>query len=124
MSTLPKRLLVCLWVVFVQLAVSVGCGRKAESALAVQPVVAPVLELADAAERPATFRRLFASGAAPDDKQRKRFADLMFTVRDIKSSSQTEAVLAVLVRDGSGQTIGQSDWTVVNQGNGWKLKSA
>ncbi len=102
----------------------VGCGRKAAPRLDTNPMAKPVTQLADAAEHAKHFRQLFVASAAPDEKQRKRYAEAMYVVTEVNPTSDGEAELRVKVLDGNGGERGEMTWSVVQDGGKWRLKSA
>ena len=101
-----------------------GCSRASPAAMATNVVAAPVYELADAADRPQRFRKLFVEGAVPNDQQRRRFGQLILQVSKVISVSDSEATLHVLVDSDKGDRVGEVDWTVIREGDAWKLKTA
>ncbi|HEY2881640.1 MAG TPA: hypothetical protein VGJ15_04390 [Pirellulales bacterium] len=101
-----------------------GCGRAPKTNIESNAAAAPVVALADAAENPKHFQALFVAGAVPNEAQRQRFMKLMFQVAAVKTVSDSEATLHVLIDDGHGKSLGETDWTVVREGQQWKLKSA
>jgi hypothetical protein len=102
----------------------VGCGRKAVPRHDANPMAKPVTQLADAAENAKHFRQLFVASAAPDEKQRKRYAEAMYMVTEVHPTSDSEAELRVKVLDGNGGERGEMTWSVVRDGGKWRLKSA
>ncbi len=83
-----------------------------------------VFLLADAAEDPKRFKSLFATGAAPSDKERRRYVEGMYIVLGIQPRSDAEAEVRVKVIDGKEVDRGEATWTVVKEEGRWKLKSA
>lgn len=102
----------------------VGCSRKTQQTIDSSAMARPVTQLADAAEKPKQFQNLFATGAAPDEKQRLQYVKNMYRVAEIHPNSDVEAELLVKVLDGGGQEIGAVTWTVVQEEGKWKLQSA
>ena len=84
----------------------------------------PVAQMADAADERKNFQRLFVAGAAPDEKQRRRYAEWMYQVSSIQPIADGQADLRVKILDGSGNPQGEATWSVVQEAGHWKLKSA
>jgi hypothetical protein len=103
---------------------AVGCSRNAAPPANADPLAWPVTRLADAAASAKQFKTVFATGAAPDEKQRKRYAEGMYIVTEIHPGSEDAADLRVKVLDGNSAERGEVTWTVVREAGKWKLKSA
>lgn len=64
------------------------------------------------------------AGTVPSEKERKRYAEGMYIVKEIRQTSETEGELRVDVLDGAGNSRGEMTWTVVQEEGRWKLKAA
>ncbi|MES1212970.1 MAG: hypothetical protein ABUL64_00145 [Singulisphaera sp.] len=103
----------------------VGCSHKPSPQLDTDPMAKPVTQLADGAENPKLFKRLFVADAVPDEKARRRYSECMFIVTEVNPRSDAEAELRVRILGGDGNERGTMSWTVVKEEAGrWKLKSA
>jgi hypothetical protein len=107
----------------VSLFLQMGCNRAAPASMATNEIASPVYELADAIKHPQRFRKLF-NGVAPTDEQRKRYGEYAFQVLQIRSVSQSEALLTVVLDDGKADHSVDVEWTVAKDGGKWKLKAA
>lgn len=101
-----------------------GCSGEAKAPLDNSAMAKPVAQMADAADNRQSFQRLFVAGAAPDEKQRRRYAEWMYQVSSIQPTAEAQADLRVKILDGSGAQQGEATWTVVQEAGKWKLKSA
>ncbi len=100
-----------------------GCSGKQPPA-DTSPLARPVTLLSDAAETSKKFQQLFAAGAAPKEKERRKYVEFMYRVSEVHPLTESEGELLVKVLDGSGQERGEATWTVVLEEGKWKLKSA
>ncbi|HEY4310894.1 MAG TPA: hypothetical protein VGN12_15695 [Pirellulales bacterium] len=103
---------------------TVGCSRNAAPPANSDVLAWPVTQLADAAASAKQFKTVFATGTAPDEKQRKRYAEGMYIVTEIHPNSEDAADLRVKVLDGNSAERGEVTWTVIREAGKWKLKSA
>jgi hypothetical protein len=80
-------------------------------------------DVAGAASDPTDFRELFVEGAAPE-AERDKYRPYMYRAKSVKIDG-ANATAMVEVEDGStGQIVGEIEWTLVLQGEEWKLKTA
>jgi hypothetical protein len=101
-----------------------GCGKKTVPQKNHDPMARPVTALADAARSAKQFPLLFAAGAVPSDKERRRYAEYMYIVKDVRPLSDAAGELRVVVIDSTKDEEREMAWTVINDEGRWKLKSA
>ncbi len=121
---LPVRS-VLLWMCVAALAGAVGCGKdKPPAATDRHKIVGLVSALSDAWRNPDSFERLFVEGAAPEAKQRPRFGQYSYDVKS--TATEGDRIIAtVIARDvKTGEAIGELQWTLVREGDQYKVQSA
>ena len=108
----------------VVIAAMLGCGDSNSATGGAPPVEDWVTDIPDAATSPESFRALFADGVTVPEKDRKKYSDGYFLVESQGSGPDGTTILKLMAKDVMGNDKGQVEWTVVEQGGEWKLKSA
>ncbi len=76
-----------------------------------------------AAQEPEDFRQLFAAGAAPAESEIPRYAKAGFYSKGVSISGDT-ATVKVEVETMEGELDELLQWTLVREGESWKIKDA
>ena len=76
-----------------------------------------------AVQNPEGFQMLFAAGAAPADSEAPRYAKAGFYSKGVSISGDT-ATVKVEVETMEGELDELLEWTVVREGEFWKIKDA
>jgi short subunit dehydrogenase-like uncharacterized protein len=114
-----------MWLCVAALAWVVGCGKdKPPVATDRHKIIGLVSALSDAWRSPDSFERLFVEGAAPDAKQRPRFGQYLFELKS--TSAEGDRIIATVVAREvqTGNAVGELQWTLVREGDQYKLQSA
>jgi len=78
----------------------------------------------DRARDPKSFRELFVEGAAPSEQQRPLYAKYGIQPSAPTINGDTATVEVRIYDDGAGKDVGTVTWTLVREGEKWKLKTA
>jgi hypothetical protein len=81
-------------------------------------------DVSGAASDPNDFRALFAEGAAPPDAERAKYRPYMCRANEITIEGNTATALVEIEDGNTGQIVGEKEWTLVREGDQWKLQSA
>ena len=104
-----------------------GCGKKkfgpdeSESG----QVAAEVRAIPDRTGNAQMFRDAFVEGSAPADSERARYSKYGFEpIGTPRIAGETATVEVRVYDDRAGKDVGNVTWTLVKQGEKWKLKTA
>jgi hypothetical protein len=108
-----------------------GCGGdalpKVKEDQKLRGLIPAVRESAESAAR---FKTIFVEGAVPADAELPRYRKYAYEINAMNASGD-EATVTVAVRSipsgkkvGSGEIVGEVEWTAVKSGDEWKLKNA
>ena len=118
-KTMPRsKMAVCL-----ALVLCVGCAGEPAGPAPADQVKMMIANLPDSAKNPERWQTFFAPGAAPGDAERPKYGTLMLHANDATLTGDTGTV-KVGVEDLEGRPLGDVEWTVVNEGGEWKIKTA
>lgn len=81
-------------------------------------------DVSGAASDPDEFRALFAEGAAPPDSEREKYRPYMCRANSVTIEGDTATAMVEIEDGNTGQIVGEMEWTLVRQGDQWKLQSA
>ena len=116
------------FVLSVALAPALGCGgsvaqppdAKTDNA----QTAALVDRMNDESNTTTRLKSSFASGAALDKKQTKKYPEYRYELKGSPSVSGTAATGTVVIEKHSGGGAVEKEWTFVKKGDSWKIKSA
>ena len=83
-----------------------------------------IASLDDVKNKPNILSGWFASGAAPPAAELKKYAKFTFRPNGKATISGETATAKVRVLDANEKQVGEVEWTLVREGDRWKLKSA
>jgi len=104
--------------------ISLGCGGGGGSGKQMLPGIEKLVsEVPDGSRNPTSFKALFAADATVPEKDRKKYGKGYFMIESKEGDDDT-ATIQVVYRDIDGNEQGKASWTVVKEGDQWKLESA
>jgi len=112
---------------FLLAATLIGCGGREAPGPNESPadqLAAELRALPDRALNPKVFRELFVEGAAPSDEQRPNYAKYGIRPAAPSIDGDNATVQVSIYDDRAGKDVGTVTWTLVKQGDKWKLKTA
>lgn len=113
------------WFCAAAAACLIGCGKdKPPVATDAHKIAGLVSGVSDASRSPDSFERLFVDGAAPDAKERPRYAQYSFELKSTAAEGDRVIATVVAREAKTGSVVGELQWTMVRQGDQYKLQSA
>jgi hypothetical protein len=107
-------------------AVLAGCSASKDAAPATEPqqVGMVISSLNDVTSKPNLLTPWFAQGAAPPAAELRKYAAYTFKPNGKPTVSGDTATAKVRVLDDKDHQVAEVEWTLVREGDRWKLKSA
>jgi hypothetical protein len=122
-----KNYAACAFLLCLLAAVLAGCGGGGQTEYVETDEGDVRLALSDvsgAASDPDEFRALFVEGAAPADSERPKYAPFMYRANSLEIEGNTATAMVEIEDGNTGQIVGELEWTLVRQGDEWKIQSA
>lgn len=104
----------------------VGCGGKGAAPLTEHEQIAEMVSsyVQDVKDNPTYLAARFAKGAIPKPAELKRFAQYSYQPAAKAAAAGDHAKMKVRVLDLNEKEVGVVEWTLVKEGNEWKLQTA
>ncbi len=103
-------------------ATTVGCGIGGGSSEDVDAARRSVSGIGDALNHPDRLAQLYVSGSVPSGTERAKLARYRYWGRTAAISGDTATVTVEITDRKTNNIIGDVEWTVVKDGDTWKLK--